>query len=452
MFEQVLGENDSHHNLSVSNKLTFDDDDTSSLYSKFSKINIDLNKEGEQSMIKDVKIVNDERRKLSSSIWTKEEDILLLKLSQSKLKNRWKKISKLIGTKCQRQCSYRMKFLSQTKIDPDSPKTSKELKIKINLDALNEKNEKNEKSDNIEKTIVANIIGSESNGCRAPNTPNNKSNKNPTHINSHNSHNNNKNAFQLKTNADKKNRNLGVKLSNVTKLFGIIKKESDSNVNVASKSTVNSLMFQQPTNKKVSNSSLENADSPFNPKIDILRKSSPLDIQLANKTSKDMETEESFKKEYFKTFENQEKQYESYNKDHNSDNFASNKEIKNPFKNCKNNINIVINPNEQTINNNNDLTNITQEELIKLFNQNNWKTRVNEIQCLINSTEFNNQSQLSKMTHFSQFLVEINLYRSKLQSTEEEQLCMEVQSNILQSMIENTQKQLITDDGEKLLA
>jgi len=162
------------------------DDDSSSIQTKFKKM--DLKTSYNVDEFSDIS--SKHHNKLPSSIWTKQEDILLLKLSQSKLKSKWKKISKIIGNKTSSQCSYRFKHLSQSKIDPESPETSEMLNMKI---LLSEKN-------NTEKTSQ--------------------------HHSQHNrEHNNGQDTQYTKTNADRKNRKLSVKITNVTKLFGVVKNE-----------------------------------------------------------------------------------------------------------------------------------------------------------------------------------------------------------------------------------
>ncbi len=49
----------------------------------------------------------------NSLIWTKEETRLLLRLSNSKLRKKWKKISEIIGSKTACQCSYKFKKLQK---------------------------------------------------------------------------------------------------------------------------------------------------------------------------------------------------------------------------------------------------------------------------------------------------------------------------------------------------
>lgn len=57
--------------------------------------------------------INSKTFKIKKNInWTSHEDWLLKILSQSKLKNKWKTISKIIGTKTVSQCIYRLKKIS----------------------------------------------------------------------------------------------------------------------------------------------------------------------------------------------------------------------------------------------------------------------------------------------------------------------------------------------------
>jgi len=54
---------------------------------------------------------NSEKRKISK-IWTAHQDYMLICLSKSKVANKWKVISKIIGSKTPSQCIYRLKQLS----------------------------------------------------------------------------------------------------------------------------------------------------------------------------------------------------------------------------------------------------------------------------------------------------------------------------------------------------
>lgn len=388
-------------NIKAQNKLNYDDD-AASLYSKFSKIKIYSTKDNHKK-------VNDDRRKLHSSMWTKAENILLLKLSQSKIKNKWKKISKHIGTKTASQCIYRLKMLSQTKIDPDSPETSVILSAKV------ESIEKNNKENNegLGKSI-------------------------------------------LNTNSNKKNRHVGIKLSNVTKLFGVVRNKDvilgkSTNINTQDELKANKIE-KVPTKSsdiemKSENSPIKENSGPFN-YYEIIRKNSPCDNSNSNKTPQKKQKNDSgdFIKEYNKTFNNfggadNDSNYEVFEKENSELMLLDN------------------NPYHKTINKDLHSTNLTKVsntttnnlnlEIMEKLNQ--WKETLIEIQTLINTDEFKSMTQIAKMTKYSLFLVEINIFAKNATCIEEAQLCMEIQSQILKSMIEQTQKQLITNDGEELL-
>ena len=372
--------------------------------------------------------------KLPSHIWSKEEDILLIKLSQSKLKNKWKKISKIIGTKTASQCTYRLKILSDTKIDPDSPETSQQLSLKIALD----ENEKAKAKDKARQMFT--------------------------------------------TNAEKKNRNVIVKINNVAKRFGVVKKANDAqnvnnnqnqssnNVPVANKiDDINNsgniyidIDSVHSVQRYCANSNVEmkdfDCDNPFksNPTItrkesppillDFTRKESPpilLDSNSLNlSNNKRQENEENFKKEYLKYFTNENKDLECFDKDNNDlfllDFENLNKKYNSPVKTK------VINGMKNT----EELEKLSSAiEINKLvFN------RLQEIEQIISLDEFKNSYQTIRMANLSSFLVEINIFLKKITSKQEEQLCMEIQSKILSKMIEQTQNQLITNNGEELLS
>jgi hypothetical protein len=400
------------------------DDDTSSIYSKFSRINIStFNNDKIKGKDEKIKQINDERRKLPSSIWTKEEDILLLKLSQSKLKNKWKKISKLINTKTASQCTYRLKLLSQSKIDPDSPGTSQQLSLKV---TLNENNNKIHEKSNL--------------------------------------------PF-LKTNHDKKIRNLGIKVNNVTKLFGVIKNDDnhiEKDKNVENKVRT-SLEFKNPDSVKRCSDvemrfSYDTNDNPF--AQGLIRTSGSGDFQQLSNIIPSKDNEDIFKKEYNRTFNNDifniNKKTEIFEKDINDVmllDIGRNNNA-NIFKKSNNlNLKYTSNNNSNNFGNNQALDEnkqqINQEEYLKMSsvmeNKKNWKERLNEIKNYIASDIFKELTQINKMSQFSSFLVEININSKNMTSKEEEHLCMEIQSFILKCMIEHTQKQLITENGEELL-
>jgi len=389
------------------------------MFSTFSKFNLTL--PSTETKVID-SISQKHITKLPSHIWSKEEDMLLIKLSQSKLRNKWKKISKIIGTKTASQCTYRLKVLSDTKIDIDSPDTSQQLSLKIELD-------ENEKA---------------------------KANDKPRQM--------------FTTNAEKKNRNVIVKINNVAKLFGLAKKanaaqnvnnnqnQSSNNVSVANKiddiNNSGNIYINRDSvhsvQRNCGNSNVEmkdfNCDNPFTSNPTITRKESPpilLDSNSLNLSdNKRQENEENFKKEYLKYFTNENKNLECLDKDINDiillDFQNLNKKYNSPVKTK------VINGMKNT------------EELEKLsiaieinklvFN------RLQEIEQIISSDEFKNSSQTIRMANLSSFLVEINIFLKKITSKQEEQLCMEIQSKILSKMIEQTQNQLITNNGEELLS
>lgn len=412
------------------------------------------------------KINHDERRKQTSSIWSKEEDIMLLKLSQSKLKNKWKKIAKIIKTKTATQCSYRLKILSQTKIDPESPETSEQLGLKVDIGALNSDNNLDKKS----QMIV--------------------------------------------TNADRKNRNLGIKLSNVTRLFGVVKKEEEqlfeeNNVkkqlkfqvikeedekadekprkeepqayNTFSKlfklksskkdergnsqsqiSTTNNSEYYQPyqayqpqqkssdTEMKNSSTLYDNSQNPFIGNHHI-RRSTPLDIQFrGSRASKDQN--EDFMKECHRAFKD-EAMTISYGDDARNSGLLL-LEIENSKgitlrKTSSSGINKNIDNLKYPII---DEKHEIKEEYEKLQESSSIFDKIYEVQKYVHSEEFINLSQGNKMSKLSTILVDINLCSKSSKNVEEEQMCMELQSQILRCMIELTQNQLITDDGERLLA
>jgi len=190
--------------------------------------------------------------------------------------------------------------------------------------------------------------------------------------------------------------------------------------------------------------------------FELARTNTPDDLPAdSNSTER---TDNMFQNEYFRTFKNEEDNDKFNHVENELKYILDELSSTNPINTIQEKNDEISLDDMQSIQNNNNLmkTNQIIQSYVEQQKPKNESVicltdRIKEIENILNSQNFLSLSQQNKMMQYSILLMEINLFSTRTTFNEQEmKLTMGIQSKILQVMIQETQRQLITDDGENM--